>query len=187
VLPDGVLWVMTGDVAGHGLDAAVTMSRLRAALRSYALDGNAPDRVLALADRKLQFFDPGKMATVVCGRAPSPYERVELASAGHLPPVSARPGQPATLLDLPPSPPIGVSDERPQTVVAELPTGALLLFYTDGLVERRGEALDVGLDRLTKVVTADNPETVCRTVMAALVGPDTPEDDIAVLALRRRE
>lgn len=185
VLPNGNLWLMTGDVAGHGLEAAITMGRLRSALRSYALDGNSPAHVLFLADRKFQFFDPGHMATAVCALLKPPYDRVVVASAGHPAPVVALPGEPARLVELQPGPPLGVADIKTKASRFEFSQGGLLLFYTDGLVERRGESIDVGLARLQATVTADEPELVCRRVMAALVGSRRPTDDTAVVALRR--
>ena len=185
VLPSGDLWVMTGDVAGHGLEAAITLGRLRSALRAYALEGDSPSEVLALADRKFQFFDPGKMATAVCALFSPPYDGARMASAGHLPPVLAVPGLAAELVDLETGPPLGVARDKPEVSEVELPAGALLLFFTDGLIERRDEPIDAGLSRLTRAVTADTPEIVCRRVMATLVGNSKPGDDIAVMALRR--
>jgi phosphoserine phosphatase RsbU/P len=185
VLPSGDLWVMTGDVAGHGLEAAITLGRIRSALRAYALEVDSPSRVLSLADRKFQFFDPGKMATVVCALFSPPYDRARMAAAGHLPPVLARPDRPAELVPVRAGPPLGVTDYEPEVVDIELTPGALLLFFTDGLIERRDEPLDEGLARLRSVVTADTPDVVCRRVMAALVGSSRPNDDIAVMALRR--
>jgi serine phosphatase RsbU (regulator of sigma subunit) len=67
-----------------------------------------------------------------------------------------------------------------------VPPGALLCFYTDGLVERRGEVIDDGLDRLCRAVTAEPPEAACAAVMAALVGNEPARDDIAVLMVRRQ-
>jgi hypothetical protein len=68
----------------------------------------------------------------------------------------------------------------------ELPPGALLLCYTDGLVERRDEIIDVGIKALTELVQPDDPETVCTTVMSRL-GSERPADDIAVLAIKRAQ
>ncbi|HET6810092.1 MAG TPA: GAF domain-containing SpoIIE family protein phosphatase [Acidimicrobiales bacterium] len=185
VLPSGDLWVMTGDVAGHGLEAAITLGRLRSALRAYALQGGSPSEVLALADRKFQFFDPGKMATVVCALFPPPYDRSRMATAGHPPPVLAVPEGQAQLVEVSTGPPLGVTRYEPELAEFDLPQGALLLFFTDGLIERRDESIDVGLAQLASVVTADTPELVCRRVMAALIGGAKPTDDIAVMALRR--
>lgn len=185
VLPSGELWVMTGDVAGHGLEAAITLGRLRSALRAYSMQGAPPNEVLALADRKFQFFDPGKLATVVSARFSPPYDRAQIATAGHLLPVLAAPENAAALVDVSTGPPLGVTQHEFEVGEVELPAGALLLFFTDGLIERREESIDVGLALLTSIVTADAPEVVCRRVMAVLVGGTKPTDDIAVMALRR--
>lgn len=71
------------------------------------------------------------------------------------------------------------------SVVVDFPVGSTMLTYTDGLIERRDESLEEGIERLVGVVWADEPEAVCRDVMEALVGRDVPPDDIAVLAVRR--
>lgn len=186
VLPGGAVWTVIGDVAGHGLRPAVVMGRLRSALRAYALDGMPPETALGHLDRFLQLFEAGVTATVVCAAAEPPYDTVRIASAGHLPPVLALPDGPAQLLAMEPAPLMGVV-ERPQpaTATVEMPVGSALLLYTDGLVERRGESLDVGLGRLERAMTADEPERICRRVMDSLIGTWVPEDDVAVLALQR--
>jgi phosphoserine phosphatase RsbU/P len=185
VLPSGDLWVMVGDVAGHGLAAAVAMGRLRAALRAYALEEKHPGDVLALADRKLQFFEPGQTATVLCALLHPPYDTVIFASAGHPPPILVRPGGTGAFVQVPVSPLLGVTDIDPDSITLPLPPGSLFLAYSDGLIERRSESLDVGIARLEAVVTADEPELVCRQVMHHLVGHEEPNDDIVVIAVRR--
>jgi phosphoserine phosphatase RsbU/P len=186
VLPSGELWVMVGDVAGHGLGSAIVMGRLRSALRAYALEGHQPTTVLSLADHKLQFFEPGLMATMLCVVSRPPFDELEIASAGHLPPVLAIPGCSPVLLDVPVTLPLGVRAHAPRSsTTVELPLGTVLLAYTDGLIERRGESLDVGLQRLLDVAEATHPEIVCRSVMHALVGNGVSRDDIALLVLRR--
>jgi sigma-B regulation protein RsbU (phosphoserine phosphatase) len=185
-VPSGHLWVVTGDVAGHGLDAAVIMGRVRSALRAYALQGGGPAEVLELVDRKIHHFEFGTMVTVICGRAAAPFDDFELCAAGHPPPLCARPDQEAELVKLDVGPPLGImAGVRRTTTTVRLPTGAVLLFYTDGLVERREESLDVSLRRLETVTVADYPEAVCRTVMHELIGGRIPTDDIAMLAVRR--
>ncbi len=185
-LPGGELWIMVGDVAGHGLAAAVTMGRLRSALRSYALEGHCAEDVLVLADRKLEFFEPGFMATALVAVSRPPYDRMTFTSAGHLPPVLAVPGAAPGLVDLPSRALLGVGvDERPRSRTIDLCPGATLLACTDGLIERPGESLDIGLQRLVAAMRADDPEELCRDLMDTLVGRALPRDDIAVLALRR--
>jgi hypothetical protein len=185
-LPSGELWLVTGDVAGHSLQAAVRMGRVKSALRAYALLGGGPAQTLALTDRKVYHFEIDTMVTVVCAVSRPPYDRFEICSAGHLPPVLAAPGRPTSLVDLQVGPPLGAVRDAPRVACeVEFPTGSLLLLYTDGLVERRGESLDVGLERLRRAVAADAPDLVCRETMLRLVADWIPADDIAMLALRR--
>ena len=186
VLPDGALWVVTGDVAGHGLHAAVVMGRVKSALRAYALLGEGPAHVLELTNRKVEHFEFGAMVTIVCARAHPPFADWTISSAGHLPPIVAAPGVPTSLAAVPPGPPLGTMPRASREEVhVEVPPGGLILLYTDGLVERRDEIIDAGLQRLRDAVRSAHPEMVAREVMQHLVGFDTPLDDIALLALRR--
>jgi serine phosphatase RsbU (regulator of sigma subunit) len=185
-LPSGQLWLVAGDVAGHGLNAAVVMGRVKSALRSYALISGDPARVLELTDRKVQHFEINTMVTVICVTSMPPYQQFQLCSAGHPPPVLAVPGGGARLVDLPVGPPLGVLPDLDRTAANfDVPAGGVLLLYTDGLVERRGESIDFGLERLRAAVPADTPDVVCRTVMHSLVGAAVTTDDIALLAVRR--
>ncbi|MBE8525403.1 SpoIIE family protein phosphatase [Amycolatopsis sp. H6(2020)] len=187
-LPGDRLGVVMGDVSGHGLDAAVIMGRLRSALRAYALDCESPAEVLAKLDRKANHFEHGAMATVAYGIIGPDREVLTLSLAGHLPPVLAEPGEPARLVDSPPDPPIGLTIGVPErrTTVVDLPEDGVLVFYTDGLVERRDRPVDVGMRQLAETVRAGDPERVCAQVMAAMIGSRPAQDDVAVLAIRRR-
>jgi putative methionine-R-sulfoxide reductase with GAF domain len=188
VLPCDRLCIVIGDVVGRGLAAAEVMSRLRSALRAHALFCSDAAEVLDRLDQQVQHFDPHKMlATVQVAMVEPPLGRMQLSSAGHLPPVLALPGQPAALVDVQGDPPLGVPSKRRRRVTTvELPPGAVICFYTDGLVERRGVVLDVGLERLCKAVEAGPVESVLTKVMGQLIGDNPPDDDIAVLALRRQ-
>lgn len=187
VLPGDLLCVVIGDVVGRGLAAAEVMGRLRSALRSHAFFCRDPADVLDRLDQQVQHFEPHKLlATVQVAMFEPSLERMQLSSAGHLPPVLALPGQPAALVTARGDRPVGVRSGRPRRVTTvELPPGAVICFYTDGLVERRGIVLDVGLERLCGAVTAGPVESVTTNVMARMVGDTPPGDDIAVLALRR--
>lgn len=185
-LPDGRLWVVIGDVLGQGLHAAVTMGRLRSALRAYALDNEDPATVLAKLDREAQVFEAGIMATVLCGVLEPGRAEIRFSSAGHLTPLLAAPGRATEYLDVPPDLPIGIALDRPRRVTrVELPDRAVLCLFTDGLVERRGRSIDDGLAELRAAVRPEPAEHVCIKVMSTMVGAETPGDDIAVLALRR--
>jgi sigma-B regulation protein RsbU (phosphoserine phosphatase) len=186
-LPTGEVWVMAGDVVGHGLQAAIIMGRLRSALRAYALLRMSPEDVLRAANRKLQLFEPGAMATVICGVLAPPFDEFRLCSAGHPPPVLVHPGDEARLLSCPPSPPLGVLAElEPTTVSSSLRDGSTLVLYTDGLVERRNEMITDGLEKLRATVHDEAPERLCAQVMDAMIGSYVPADDVAVLAFRVR-
>ncbi|WP_037307863.1 PP2C family protein-serine/threonine phosphatase [Amycolatopsis orientalis] len=184
-LPGDRFGIVMGDVAGHGLNAAVIMGRLRSALRAYALESDDPAEVLTKLDRKVHHFEPGALATVVYGLMQASRDSMAISLAGHLPPVLAVPGAPSAFVDVPVDPPIGVTGPKRRRTVVDLPPGGLLAFYTDGLVERRDHLIDVGLQRLADVVTADQPGAVCARVMAALVGTTAAQDDIALLIARR--
>jgi serine phosphatase RsbU (regulator of sigma subunit) len=139
-----------------------------------------------MTDRKVQHFEIGTMVTVVCAVSTPPYDQFALCSAGHLPPVLATPGQPSELLSLPVGAPLGALPDVDRTAaVVDLPTDGLLLLYTDGLVERRGQPIDDGLERLRAAVVTQMPEIACRNVMHQLVGTTPTTDDIALLAVQR--
>jgi sigma-B regulation protein RsbU (phosphoserine phosphatase) len=200
ILPDGRLGVVVGDVAGSGLEAAVIMGRMRSALRAYVLEFADPGTALRMLDRKIQYFEPDAMATVLYGLyAPETGEFV-VSSAGHLPPVLAAPGQRAGLIPVQPGPPIGTADDpQRRTATVFIPPGALLCCFTDGLVERRDHPIDYGIGKVAatldeqisigtrrRATTESAAEDACAAVMRALVGNVPAQDDIAVLVLGRR-
>jgi sigma-B regulation protein RsbU (phosphoserine phosphatase) len=185
-LPSGWLGIVVGDVAGHGLPAAIVMGRIRSALRAYALESEDPAVVLQKLDREVQHFEPDTTATVLYAVVEPSTERVHLSTAGHPAPMLAVPGATTRMLDIPADPLLGVGMVPPRrTSVVDLPEGALVFFYTDGLVERREGGLEERLRRLCRSVVAGAPESVCATVMGDLVGDETPDDDITVVAVRR--
>jgi serine phosphatase RsbU (regulator of sigma subunit) len=186
-LPSGELCVVMGDVAGSGLPAAVIMGRMRSALRAYALESADPAEVLRRLDHKMHHFEPDALATVLYAVFDPALDQVRVCMAGHFPPVIALPGQPAELASIPTGLMIGVSPDVPRRVTTlPIPAGALLCFYTDGLIERPGQLIDDGLERLRRVVMAHPPDAVCAEVMGELVGGEPACDDIALLIIRRR-
>jgi PAS domain S-box-containing protein len=183
---DGVLLTI-GDVTGRGELAAVTMGRLRNALRAFVSDGTtAPAELLTKLDRFVQAED-FTMATMLCLHVQPQTGAVVGATAGHLPVLIVPPGGAPEWLELKTAPPLGVVEvpgyADTATVVA---SGSRLLLYTDGLVERRVEPLDHGLARLHGIVAdidETDPEVVVDRVIDALVG-STRSDDVAVLCAR---
>jgi anti-sigma regulatory factor (Ser/Thr protein kinase) len=127
-------------------------------------------------------------ATVLLAMFEPSFERLHLSSAGHPPPVLALPDHPAVVVDVLSDHPVGVrGGPRRRTTTVHMPPGALLCFYTDGLVESRDAPRNAGLARLCDSIMANPVEAVCAKVMARLVGSDPPDDDVAVLAVRRQD
>ncbi|MBE1533830.1 PP2C family protein-serine/threonine phosphatase [Actinomadura algeriensis] len=185
-LPSGEISFVMGDVAGHGLGAAVVMGRLRSALRAYALETSDPAEVLDKLNKKVVHFEPDATATVLYAVCDPGLNRIRLASAGHWPPVIALPDRPVRPVEMKPGLLIGLGTDVARTATTfEFPPGAVLCFYTDGLVERRGESVTDGIAALCGAAYAGPPEAVSAAVMAALIGRWTPEDDVALLVLRR--
>jgi phosphoserine phosphatase RsbU/P len=186
-LPSGHVCAVIGDVTGSGLQAAVIMGRMRSALRAYALESSDPAEVLERLSRKMQHFEPDAMASVLCAMISPSLDQVCLSSAGHPPPLIAGPGRSAELAPVAPGVLIGVVSPAPRPVSAvDLPPGAVLCLYTDGLVERRDRPIDDGIARLSAAVTTGDPEDACATVMLAMAGYVTHSDDVALLMVRRR-
>jgi sigma-B regulation protein RsbU (phosphoserine phosphatase) len=187
VLPSGQLAVTIGDVAGSGLKAAVIMGRIRSALRAYALETTDPADVLGRVDRKMQHFEPNVLATMLYAVFDPALDSARISSAGHLSPVIAAPGQHAVLADIQADLLIGVSpDAERQSATVPIEPGTLLCFYTDGLVERRDEAIDTMLEKLCKTVEPGPPDGACAAIMASLIGHESASDDVTLLVLRRQ-
>lgn len=184
-LPSGWVGIVIGDVSGHGLQSAVVMGRVRSALRAYALVSDDPAEVLTLLDRKVVYFEAGSMTTALYGMISPERTTVHVSVAGHPRPVLVVPGHSGTTLAAPVDPPLGTG-RRPKrrTTTASFPADAVLVCYTDGLVERRGEPIDAGISRLMAAVPLAPADTVCTSVMATL-DAEHPTDDIALLAVRR--
>nr|WP_205616307.1 SpoIIE family protein phosphatase [Streptomyces harenosi] len=213
-LPGHRTALVVGDVMGRGLRAAVAMGELRTAVRTLAQLDLEPAEVLAQLDEiarglgaaggPSQAFGGGVRQATRAARRPREADlsevylatcvyavydavtrRCTFANAGHLPPVLVEPGARAVMLDVPPGMPLGVGGEPFEEVEVELPEGALLALYTDGLVESRDHPLDEGLQAFVGALTdpARPLEDVCDHVLNTL---DTHhgEDDIALLMAR---
>jgi serine phosphatase RsbU (regulator of sigma subunit)/anti-sigma regulatory factor (Ser/Thr protein kinase) len=184
-LPRGRVGVAIGDVVGHGIAAAALMGRLRTALHSYSIENHGPGRTLELVDRFVQSLNEPAMATAAYAMFDTYTSKVCYATAGHLPPiVIAGPG--TRVLDVTPAPPLGAFPYgRCPEHELELGGGEMLFLYTDGLIERRGTPLNVGIDVLVEAVRdARTPEEACRLALSELVPLDGLRDDVAIVALQ---
>jgi serine phosphatase RsbU (regulator of sigma subunit) len=185
-LSAGRLGIAIGDVVGHGVRAATLMGQLRTGLRAYALEGHGPAEVLAQLDHLMQTMRGRGMATTTYGVFDPTSLVLRFASAGHPPPaILPRAGEPR-FIEVQPSPPLGILPhgacvESEVTIAA----GDIVLFYTDGLVEARGQSLSDRLERLLEAARgAGSPEIACRQVTRSLVPPEGGTDDIALVALQ---
>lgn len=190
-LPDGQIVLAIGDVIGKGVVAAASMAQLRNSLRVYALDGMRPAAVLERLNWLCTTAGP-TFATAVVVTADPRSGRCRYATAGHLPPLLRRADGSTELLERARSLPLGVADRLDgRNDAVALGPGDALLLYTDGLVERRDQPLDRGLDLLRDAATrAAGPDgaTARRIVddaVATLVPAGGAGDDVAVLALLR--
>lgn len=181
------LALSVGDVAGHGVEAAARMGELRSAIAALRLLSGAPDDLITLLHRHCQ--PAGYFATAVCARL-HPSGSFRWSSAGHLPPLVAHAGGGATLLWGHQSPPLGtaVSSAVPLDRY-ELAPGDSVLLYTDGLVERRDQALDESLAQFAAHVgkepsTASSPDMLLEAVLGHRQASGPTGDDIAMIAVR---
>jgi serine phosphatase RsbU (regulator of sigma subunit) len=185
-LPDGRVALAIGDVVGRGVPAAAMMGHVRMALRAYALDVEEPGLVAERMARFARTLDREQMSTCVYAVLDPTRGEVRCANAGHPPPLLVRGDGSVSFLAGEPGLPFGVSGKTDYPELrATIDPGSTVLLYTDGLVEKRGESIDVGLERLRGVVAAapPAPETLCQRLVDSLIdGP--PDDDVALLAVR---
>jgi serine phosphatase RsbU (regulator of sigma subunit) len=184
-LDDGRVVFVVGDVSGRGLRAATTMAELRYAFRAYAMQGDAPETMLTKVGRLVNVTRDGHFATAVCGVVDVGGHRMTFANAGHPDPLIVD-GDDAQFARAPIGAPLGVeTDSSYSAVTVSIPMGATVLAYTDGLVERRGEHLDVGRERLRQGALDAHgslPERLS-TILATAI-PTGSADDTALLGLR---
>ncbi|HYO40274.1 MAG TPA: SpoIIE family protein phosphatase [Nocardioidaceae bacterium] len=186
-LGDGRLAVFVGDVMGRGVTAAAAMAQMRAAIRALVAVDPEPSAVLPALDRLFEHYDFNQLVTLVYAVADPERGELVVANAGHPPPVLRRAdgsveviaGEPGLLLGA------GGGDRSPITVT--FAPGDLLLGYTDGLVERRDEDIETGVERLVVASgEADDADLFTWLADVVLAVRDTRrDDDVAVLALRR--
>jgi serine phosphatase RsbU (regulator of sigma subunit)/anti-sigma regulatory factor (Ser/Thr protein kinase) len=186
-LRENRLGLVVGDVVGKGVAAAATMAQLRNALRAFSLDRTRPSSTLTRMNRLAEEVLEAAFATVVYAVVDPRTLVCRYSSAGHPPPLVAFPDGRVELLEGGRGVPLGTgaASEYVQEVV-ELDSGSVLLLYTDGLVERRGESIDTGLDQLRTAVRTGprEPEGLVEHVLDTLVGGAERDDDIALLAVR---
>jgi anti-sigma regulatory factor (Ser/Thr protein kinase) len=173
--------LLLGDVQGHDLTAAAIMAELRALLHTLAADGEPPAELLLRADRFLDTIEPDRLATAIVVDLDPATGLAAIGVAGHLPPLLGTTGG-TRLVDVRPGLPLGLVDpDRTEQVIA-LPARARLVLLTDGVVERRAEAVSDSLARLAGTLTDGGPPDPAALVDELLANaPGDTGDDAAVL------
>ncbi|MEV4378330.1 SpoIIE family protein phosphatase [Streptosporangium sp. NPDC049644] len=188
-LPGDRIAVAVGDVVGCGLAAAGVMGQLHSALSAASRVADSPAQALHVLDLYARSVDGAESTTTVLSVIDCTNRTIAYSSAGHLPPALLHPDGAVDFLDQATDPPLGACPEhlpRPQAEAA-FTEGATLVLYTDGLIERRGEDIDVGLARLADSLTRHqgaDPETLADALLSDLLPPAGATDDTALVILR---
>lgn len=188
-LSDASFAVAVGDVVGHGLEAATVMGMLRSALSAAIRAVKEPALALEVLGLYARSLEGALATTAIEVVVDTRRHRITYSNAGHPPPVLLDPDGSCTLLDQATDPPLGARPEHvtgPQAQLSYTP-GATLGLYTDGLIERRGQDIDVGLERMTDALARFGrlgPERLADALLASLNVSSGARDDIALLIVR---
>jgi serine phosphatase RsbU (regulator of sigma subunit)/anti-sigma regulatory factor (Ser/Thr protein kinase) len=188
-LPGQRTGVVVGDCVGRGLPAAAVMGQLRSASQAVLLRAPGPAEALTDLDTFASRIPGAECTSVFCAILDPVAGTVTYSCAGHPPPILVTDGADYRLLDQARSLPLAMlpADWRRSQATATLPPGATLMLYTDGLVERRNQPLDKGIDAAAVTVAEyaqDHPDDVADRVMSAMTPAAGYEDDVAVLVYR---
>ena len=183
-LPDGRILFSIGDVAGHGIEAAVIMSRARQAIISGALHEHDPAVVLSKANQTLMLQEP-KMVTAICGYIDPKTLEIRYATAGHPPPILAFPHSEPYFLEHD-GMPLGIfANVHYTSFTAHAQQGALLVLYTDGVIEHKRDLID-GERRLlaaARAVVTEGASDPASSVRQAIFADKAPDDDVAIMTV----
>ncbi|MFH8772061.1 PP2C family protein-serine/threonine phosphatase [Streptomyces sp. NPDC017958] len=188
-LPENRFAVAVGDVVGHGLEAAAVMGMLRSALSASVRAVEEPAGALDILGLYARYVEGAMATTVVQAVVDTRARRITYSSAGHPPPVLLHQDGTCDLLDQATDPPLGARPTPVPRPQADLPytPGDTLVLYTDGLIERRGEDIDAGLQRLTNALARHarhSPERLADALLAQLGVSSGARDDIALIVVR---
>ena len=188
VLDDSTLAIVVGDVTGHGLTAAADMALIRGLITALLHDGVPLKDVFARVSRVLTRRPDGLLATAAVALISTATAELTYATAGHPPPLLIQPDGAIERLDLANAPMLGIDRSDPRAALAPFPPGAMLIMYTDGLVERRECPFDQGIDRAVDVLS--HGSAILSTgecidaLFAALIGDRHDNDDVAVVVVK---
>ena len=187
-LSGGRVAFVIGDVMGRGLQAAAVMGQLRTAVRAYSVIGLPPEQVLANLDTLVGEMPGNHIATCLYAVYDPAHERLTVSSAGHPPLLLALPDGTSQFVGEEPGTPLGVPFRVPHALELTVPAGASLIFYTDGLVERRDSSLSDGMARLHRALPqrlgGEALDVVCDKLLDACLDLQATPDDVALLVAR---
>lgn len=181
----GQVMLVVGDVSGRGLRAATVMASLRYAIRAYAAEGDGPSEILIKMSKLISVGRDGHFATVLCGLVDVAERRITFANAGHPNPLLIT-GAGAEFVATKVGVPVGVEPGAYPTMSVSVPSDGVLLAYTDGIFERRGESPDVGLERLRNASVGYASLDELLDGLLRVLTPDGGRDDTAILAVTWR-
>ncbi|MQS12922.1 SpoIIE family protein phosphatase [Streptomyces kaniharaensis] len=178
--------LVIGDVMGRGLRAAAVMGQLRTAVRAYARLDLPPHEVMRLLDGLAMEIDANQIATCTYAVWDPQRRTLSYASAGHLPMLLRCPDGTILRSEEQNGPPLGTGGGLHVSHTLRLLPGTTGVLYTDGLVERRDEDIDQGLDLLARTLTGaiGAPEVICARLLRAMGVTSEHDDDVAVLAFQ---
>ena len=173
---------VVGDVSGRGLAAATVMAGLRFTIRAYAAIGYSPTRILAMAGNEISIASDGHFATVLVGLVDNDRREVTMANAGH-PPALHLTTERSAFVEGRVGVPLGLGSSLYESVTIPIAPKSTLIAYTDGLIERRGESLDVGMERLRKaaLVKAPSVDHLLTNIVSSVFAEHSSDDDTANL------
>ncbi len=176
--------IVVGDVSGNGIDAVAVMAQARFTIRAYLLRGDSPDVALTMASHQFNVSQDGHIVTTIVGVGNWRTGEITVANAGHCRPLLLR-ASAAEFLDIATGPPLGAGPFAYAPTTFALASGDTLFCYTDGLIERRTEDIDTGMNRLAVVAAAATGSVVDLVEHSVRsLRDEQTEDDIAVLAVR---
>ena len=183
-LPGGDLLFVVGDIAGHGIEAVTGMVTARNALRGLAVTGAEPHELIGQLNHTACLFGEGVTGTVICGRYSPDSQMLRWARAGHLPPVLVRGGT-ATVQPMPEGMLLGVQpDAEYEQLYLQLRRDDTLLFYTDGLIERRAASISDALAEFAAAAVPADPDLDAHATRILAGAASDTGDDACLLAAR---
>ena len=186
-LDRGRVAMFIGDVMGRGVHAAAAMAQMRAAIRALVAVDPEPHAVLARMDKVFDHYEMNQLVTMLYAVIDPARDEVTIANAGHPPPLRLHADGQAEQLAVSEDVLLGVGPVERNTVTIPFFAGDALLTFTDGLIERRDEDIDVGQRRLLAAVEHLGPTTTSAALLALVSEVSDPQrdDDVAVLVVRR--